>query len=101
MLTDLKYLFHSLFPLLLRQQIDLVDDDEHRVARDLSDDETLGRLSLDPLRHVHHQQHQVDYLKVDSIDDNCSSWPDFPTGNLYILFENIIFLLSPVPVHPL
>ena len=58
----LLHLFHRLLPLVLWQQVDLVDDDEHGVARDLPDDETLGRLRLDALRDVHHQHHEIDYL---------------------------------------
>lgn len=46
-----------------RQQVDLVEDDQHAVAGDFTDDETLGRLRLHALGHVDHQHHHVDDLR--------------------------------------
>lgn len=45
-----------------RQQVGLVQDDHHARAGELSDQQTLGRLRLDPLHNVHHQHHQVNDL---------------------------------------
>lgn len=45
-----------------RQQVGLVQDDHHARAGELSDQQTLRRLRLDPLHNIHHQHHQVNDL---------------------------------------
>ena len=45
-------------------KINFVKNDDHVVARDLPDDDALGCLRLDALRHVDHQHHQVDDLRA-------------------------------------
>ena len=46
----------------LGNHVHLVKHDDHLVVGDLADDQTLGRLCLDALVHVDHQDHQVDDL---------------------------------------
>ena len=47
---------------LLREQVDLVEDDQELVGEDLADDDALSGLRLDTLGDVDDEQHHVDDL---------------------------------------
>lgn len=62
LVQSLGHLLNGTLSLVGWQQVDLVQDNHHARARQLSYQQTLCSLSLYPLYHVHHQHHQVNDL---------------------------------------
>ena len=61
----LCHFFNGFFSFVFgRYGVDLVEDNDHSRAGDLSNDQTLCRLSLDTLGDVHHQHHKIDDLSA-------------------------------------
>ena len=61
----LCHFFNGFFSFVFgRYGVDLVEDNDHSRAGDLSYDQTLSRLSLYTLGDVHHQNHQVNDLST-------------------------------------
>ena len=62
LVQSLGHLLNGALSLCGRQQVSLVQDDHHAGAGELADQQTLSRLGLDALYHIHHQHHQVNDL---------------------------------------